>query len=502
MVRNGQISLADAKRILRRYGWILPLTTIILGAAGLVAAMILPKKYTSQTMVAVEQPAVSEKYVPSVITEDLNQRLTSMQEEILSRTRLQPIIEKFGMYAGDRGRVHIDDLVDRLRTAIVIRPVEPTPGTQSRQLPGFYVNVTYDNPQLAQQICTEVTSMFLEQNARERSRKASQTTTFLSGQLEEAKAKLDEQDARLAKFKQQYIGSLPEQEQTNLSILMGMNSQLEANTQALSRAQQDKVLSDSMLSQLEGNWKAATQSGQNPETMDQQLVSLQDELVSLQGRYTAEHPDVVKVKGQIEELKRRIAQTPQTSATSSAAPRIPNEPPQIIQLRAKVRQDEMNIRDLTKRQAQIQGQIGQLQGRVQASPVVEQQYKEITRSYQSALDFYNGLLKSRDTAAMASDLEHQQESEQFKVLDPPTFPSSPSFPKKAYFGGGGLGAGLVLGLGILYLIAASDKSMYTERDVEISLRLPVLALVPTLDVIASRGIGSARVANQKYDSVA
>lgn len=502
MVRNGEISLADAKRILRRYGWILPLTTITLGAAGLVAAMILPKKYTSQTMVAVEQPAVSEKYVPSVITEDLNQRLTSMQEEILSHTRLQPIIEKFGLYAGDRGRMHIDDLVDRLRTAIVIRPVEPTPGTQSRQLPGFYVSVTYDDPQLAQQICTEVTSMFLEQNARERSRKASQTTSFLSGQLEEAKAKLDEQDAKLAQFKRQYLGSLPEEEQTNLSILMGMNSQLEANTQALSRAQQDKVLSDSLLSQLEGNWKAATQSGQNPETMDQQLASLQDELVSLQGRYTAEHPDVVKVKGQIEELKRRIAETPAISATAKSATAHTNEPPQIMQLRAKVRQDEMNINNLTKHQEQIQNQIRQLQGRVQASPVVEQQYKEITRSYQSALDFYNGLLKSRDTAAMASDLEHQQESEQFKVLDPPSFPNSPSFPKKTIFGGGGLGAGLVLGLGILYLIAASDKSMYTERDVELSLRLPVLVIVPTLDVMPSRGIGSASVANQKYDSVA
>jgi polysaccharide chain length determinant protein (PEP-CTERM system associated) len=503
MVSNGEVSLADVKRLLRRYGWILPLATIVLGAVGLAAAMVLPKKYTSQTMVAVEQPAVSEKYVPSVVTEDLNQRLTSMQEEILSRTRLQPIVEKFGLYASDRSHVHMDDLVDRLRTAIAIKPVEATPGTQSRQLPGFYVTVTFDNPQLAQQICTEVTSMFLEQNARERSRKASQTTSFLSSQLDEAKAKLDEQDGRLAQFKRQYLGSLPEEEQTNLSILMGMNSQLEANTQALSRAQQDKVLSESLFSQLEGNWKAATQSGQNPETMDQQLALLQDQLVSLQGRYTAEHPDVVKARGQIEEMKRRIAEAPKTAAlTNGAAQRAPNEPPQMQQLRAKLRQDELNISDLTKRQGKIQSQIQQLQGRVQASPVVEQQFKEITRSYQSALEFYNSLLKSRDTAAMASDLEHQQQSEQFKVLDPPSLPNSPSFPKKAYFAGGGLGGGLALGLGILYLIAASDKSMYTERDVEVSLRLPVLALVPTLDVIPSTGGSAARVTNKKYESVA
>src|SRR5260221_10374858 len=134
---------------------------------------------------------------------------------------------------------------------------------------------------------------------------------------------------------------------------------------------------------------------------------------------------------------------------------------------------------------------------------MEQPFKEIERSYQSALEFYNGLLKSRDTAGMASDLEHQQQSEQFKVLDPPTLPNSPSFPKKSYFAGGGLGGGLVLGLGIVYLIAASDKSLYTERDVEISLRLPVLALVPTLDVIASNGgAAAARAPNRKYESAA
>jgi len=96
---------------------------------------------------------------------------------------------------------------------VEIKPLEPTPGTQSRQLPGFYVDVAFDNPQIAQQICTEITSMFLEQNARERKQQANETTSFLSKQLEEAKKSLDDQDAKLAQFKRQYLGSLPEEEQ-------------------------------------------------------------------------------------------------------------------------------------------------------------------------------------------------------------------------------------------------------------------------------------------------
>jgi len=150
MVRNGEIGLAEAKRTLRRYWWILPVSTLVLGGMGLGATFVLHKRYTSQTMVLVVQPTVGPDYVKPVVTEDLNHRLASMKEQILSRTRLQPIVEKFGLYAEIRGRVHIEDLVERLRTAVEIKPLEPTPGTQSRQLPGFYVDVTFDNPQIAQ----------------------------------------------------------------------------------------------------------------------------------------------------------------------------------------------------------------------------------------------------------------------------------------------------------------------------------------------------------------
>jgi polysaccharide chain length determinant protein (PEP-CTERM system associated) len=483
MVRNGEIGLAEAKRTLRSYWWILPLSTLFLGGLGLAATYVLPKRYTSETMVLVEQPTVGPDYVKPVISEDLSQRLASMKEKILSVTRLQPIIEKFGLYAADRSRVHIEDLVERLRKVVEIRPMEPTPGTQSRQLPGFYVDVTFNNPHLAQQICTEITSMFLEQNATERKQQAKETTNFLSKQLEESKKSLDDQDAKLAQFKREYLGSLPEEQQSNLNILTGMNAQLEANTQALSRAQQDKVFNESLLGQQEANWKAS-ETGQNPETAEQQLGALQDQLTSLQARYTPEHPDVIKLKNQIAELKKRRAEAPKNIPSPKGPTQVAAaEPPQIQQLRARLRQDDMNIADLNKRQVQIQAEIRQLQSRVQASPMVEQQLKELTRNYQTAQDFYNDLLKKWQNAGVAGDLVSQQESEQFRVYDPPSLPDRPSFPKKVYFAGGGLGAGLALGIAILYLIVISDKSMHTERDVELALKLPVLALVPVLEVL-------------------
>lgn len=484
MVRNGEFTAADVRRVLRKHWWILPACALGLGVTSILVAMQLPKQYTSRTLVLVSRPAVPTEYVKPVVTEDVSQRLASMKGEILSRSRLEPVIEKFHLYANDRPKVHMEDLVERLRKAVEIVPLEAMPGTQDRNLPGFEVNVTVNNPLLAQQICTDITSMFIEQNDRTIEQQASRTTSFIGQQLDEAKTKLDAQDAKLAQFKRQYIGLLPEETQSNLSLLGTLNSQLDANTQALSRAQQDKAFNETLLSQQEANWKKS-QTEQNPESLEEQLRTRQEQLAVLESRYTAEHPDVVKLKSEIAELEKKINESP-SPRDSSATFRKATEPAQIQQLRAKIQEAELNYAELLKRQTKIQDQIRVLEGHIEASPMVELQLKELTRNYQTALDFYNELLKKRDNSAMARDLVHQQEGEQFRVLDAANFPTSPSFPKMLNFAAGGFGGGAVLALIILYFLMATDKTLHTEREVEAYLKLPVLTSVPVLEAIAVR----------------
>jgi len=464
---------------------------LVLACAGLAAALVLPKQYTSSTLVLIEQPAVPIDVIRPVVTDDLSQIMASMKAQVFSRSRLEMIINKFNLYPNLRGKKHMEELVDELKGAVAVELIQPLTGSNNREAPGFNVSVTFNDPQLAQQICQEVSSMFMEQNATIRVAKSEEATKFLTRQVEEAKQKLDEQDMKLAQFKTEHPFVLPDQQQTNLGLLNGLNTQLDTANQALSRAQEDKTLTETLLGQQETNWKASQAGDKNPETQEQELTNLQDQLSVLLTKYTPEHPDVMKTKAQIENLKKRMAAAPANpSATGSQASL--REPPAIQQLRAKIKQDEFNINDLTKRQAQLQEQTRSVQARLQASPVVEQQLKELTRSYQTASDIYNGLLKKREDAAMATDLEHKQQGETFRVQDAPSLPSSPSFPKKTIFVGGGFAAGFALSLGILYLLALIDKSMYTERDVEISLKLPVLTSVPSFDVLAQGHILQAR----------
>jgi len=480
MIRNGELSMSEVKRVLKRYWWVLPLTVIGGVSLALGTTFFLPKRFTSRTLVLVDQQTISPDLVKPVITEATNQRLASMQEQILSRSRLQPIIEKFGLYPADRTQVHMEDLVEKLRAAIEVTPLEPMQGTQNRQLPGFHINVTFDNPQVAQRICSEITTMFMEENSKHIDVEGTNTTEFFSQHVEEAKRNLDDQDAKLADFKKKYMGSLPDQEQANLGLLTGMNTQLEASSQALNRAQQDKAMTESMLASQLAAWKAVNRGDTPAETLDQQLSALQDQLNALEARYTSDHPDVIKARNQIEQLKRRMAEAPKGKSAPANTQANAIEPSAIQQYRARLRQDDLDISNLIKQQGKIQNQISVLQGKIQSTPAVEQQFKELTRNYQTALDGYNDLLKKHDQSAIARDLNRQQQGENLRVLDPPSLPMTPSFPKKPVFAGVGAGAGLMLGLAILYMLAAFDPSMHTEHDVEVCLQLPVLAMLPNV----------------------
>jgi uncharacterized protein involved in exopolysaccharide biosynthesis len=249
----------------------------------------------------------------------------------------------------------------------------------------------------------------------------------------------------------------------------------------MSRAQQDKVYTQSQLDQAIAEWRAS-QAGSNPQSLQQQLAALQSLLVTMQGRYRDEHPDIVKLKADIAQLQKKIEENERElkSNPPPVATAQMTEPPNVKQLRNAIYQYEQFIKDTARKQEQVQESIKMYRSRVDLAPAVEQQFKDLTRDYQNAQMNYNDLLKKRDLAERSKEIESRQQAEQFKVMDPPNLPEKPSFPDRLLFAAGGLGGGLAVGLGLAMLLEMRDKSIRNERDVEALLQLPTLALVPSL----------------------
>src|SRR6267143_526486 len=409
MIGYRQLTMEDYAAIFRRNKRTFILLAILGPALGYLVCFALPKEYTSQTVILVEQPAVPTSYVTNISSGDLKQRLTTLQEQILSRSRLEGMVNRFGLYPRDRAQhASMETLVDRLRKKIVVTPVRPMAESNSTQLPGF---------------------------------------------------------------KGRYSGSLPDEQQANLNVLAGLNTQLDAATQALNRAQQDKSFAESVLSQ-----QLASQSADNP-SAQKQLADMQSQLAALLAKDTEDHPDVIRMRQSIVDLKQKMASTQGTPA--AGGPTVDSQ--EIQQLRAQVHQYDAVMKEKTAQQRDVQRQIAVYQGRLQLSPSVEEQYKLLTRDYQTALDFYNGLLKKRGESAMVSDMNHQVESAEFRILDAANLPEGPSFPNPLYFSLGGLAAGLALGIGIIALREVRDKTLRTEEDVEFFLQLPTLANIPSVE---------------------
>src|SRR3984885_10108512 len=299
MLGHRALTLQDYCTILKRRWWIIALPAIVFPFIGYGLTYLVQPQYVSQTLVLVEQQKVPESYVKAVVTEDLNGRLATMKEQILSRSRLQPIIERFNLFAN--GKMSMDDRIDLTRKNIGITPIQ---SAIARGLPGFYISFKANDARTAQLVCGEIQSLFVSENLNDRAASAAGTTEFLAAQLADAKSKLDEQDARLKKFQETYIGKLPGAESTNINMLTTLNTQLDAATQSINRMEQNRAYAESMMTIQQQNLASPTSEhgGMGQSALQTELQSLLSQESDLTSRYMDDYPDVVSVRRKIAEV--------------------------------------------------------------------------------------------------------------------------------------------------------------------------------------------------------
>jgi polysaccharide biosynthesis transport protein len=453
-----------------------------------VASWFMPSIYRSGTLILVEEPTVPQEFVVPNVAGDLQTRLQSITQQILSRTRLLRIIDKLSLYPAYREHSSPDDLVERMRKDIQI---DLNRSGDNRELTSFNINYSARDPETARAVTSELCNLFINENLELRQQQSKGTTDFLENQLQAARRNLAEQEQKVKDFKDKHLGELPGQLQTNLQVLAGLQSQLQNEQDGLTRARQQDAYLESLLNQYR-TVQRPTKGADGPVSLpaiDQELEKLRSELRDLRGHYTEKHPDMRKVKNQIAEAERLKSQLQQGTSTtaqpqgqpSSAADLDERSP--IFQLENQLKANNYEIGNHQTTIKELQGRIGQYQARLNQEPVLEQQLADITRGYEQSKADYDSLLKKKNESELATNLEFQQKGEHFRVLDPPNLPQKPFSPQRIKLFAIGIAIGVIVGAGFSVVREYMSDRIFSERELKKLLPYDVIAELPPVQTV-------------------
>ena len=470
----------------RRRWWLMG-PFFLLGLSGFGVALSWPARYRSEALILVEQQKVPMQYVtPNVVT-DLQDRLQSMTQQILSHTRLQHLIEQFGLYARERTRMTMDEVIDKMRDDILIDLVKPPRGRESTN--AFRIYYSSGNPRVAQQVTSELTSLFIEESLEERTQQSVSTTEFLEHQLEQARKDLAEQEERLRVYKSSYLGELPQQEQSNLQILHGLEAQLYASSDALGRAEQQKIYLESLRAEylaMQQSLGAADARSQTPSSTVAAMVlrDLRKQVAEMGAKYTPRHPDVLKLQQEIaqwETLKQDVEASPAGSQKGQAGTDIAERAgqPALIDVDSRLKAVTAEIENDKREVDKLRKRIEVIHSHLSLTPMREQQLAEVTRNYENSRQYYQSLLQKKLESELATNLEKRQQGERFRVIDPASLPQKPHEPNRALIILVGWLAGIFGGVGLTAVRESTDETLRSEDIVHLT-RFSVLARIPVL----------------------
>jgi polysaccharide chain length determinant protein (PEP-CTERM system associated) len=502
MIPGKKYTPEELWRIAKRRKWI-ALVPFVLAAAGTaLVSYYLPNRYRSETVIRAVPQQVPKDYVPSMVTSGLQDRLLSINQQILSRTRLEQIILEFDLYAEKRKTSIMEDVIEQMRTRDIAVKLEAGQGT-----PTVRLSYTGDDARTAMRVTERLASFFIEENLRDRAAVAEGTNQFLEVQLKEARNRLIEQEKRLEAYRQKNAGQLPSQLDANMQAAQSIQMQLQSLAQSISQDGDRRLMLERLLAEAETmpSTGLSTSPGLTDGQADaaavaalpaaQQLELARAQLRALELRLKPAHPDLTRAKRAIAELERKAdteaLQQVLSPGSGSAVPA--GLSPQEFQRRSRIQDMQAERASLLKRIAAKEAEEKRLrqalvgyQAKIAAMPERETELVELTRDYDTFQRIYTNLLAKSESAKAGADLERRQIGEQFTILDPARVPERPISPNRPFINLMGALSGLGLGLGLVVLLEYLDRSLRTESDVLDALALPVLAMVPRMQSVVER----------------
>ena len=455
--------------IVIRRRWYIIIPFCLLMIAGICSIFVLPKIYTSSTLILIQPQKVPEEFVRSLVSADLDSRINTISQQITSRTNLEKIIKEFNMFPKpEHDRVFMEDKVEAIRGRISIDLIRER---RRASADAFSLSFKGKDPEVVKNVTNALANYFIDENLKFRQDRAVGTNVFLEDELSTMRNRLEELEKAIKDYRERNMGSLPEQLETNLRILDRLQVQLGEKQESLRDARNRLAMLENQIPRI----VAGTQTSEQPvqpgigDSTDPEQI--REQLTSLKLRYTDKHPDVIRLTKMLADLEAagKNGAEPSTGLSALSA----SDRRQYEEIKREMKTLKADI-------LEIANQIQAIEKRVEDTPKREQEILSLKRDYDNISETYNSLLGRKLEAEMSVNMERKQKGEQFRIIDPARKAERPSEPDMNKLFMLFIAAGLGIGCGLVFLLEYLDTSFRRPEEIESFLELPVLATVPVI----------------------
>jgi polysaccharide chain length determinant protein (PEP-CTERM system associated) len=481
VIPGKQYSFDTLVQIARRRAWFIVLPALLIAAAGAVVVHEWPNTYRSETVILVVPQRVPESYVRSTVTARIEDRLQTISQQILSRTRLEQIVQDFNLYPKQRAEQQLmEDIVERMRTRDI--------GIDIVKGDAFRVSYSADDPRTAMRVTERLASLFIDESLRDREVLAEGTNQFLATQLDEARRQLVLNEKKLEEYQALHNGELPSQMAANLQGLHNAEMALQSLGESLNRDRERRLLLERSVADIveAPDTPTATEAAAAPsemsKTLADELRTAEQALLAVELKLKPEHPDVKRLRRNVDELRKRV-EAQQLEGTLTAKPRAPvaidyARRKRLTDAKAELENIDRQLEAKVAEEGRLRGLLGSYQARIEAAPAREAELAAITRDYETLQQSYRALLQKKEESQISANLERRQIGEQFKILDPARVPEKPASPDRPRLYLVVMFAAFAIGVACAATAEYFDRSLRSEADVRAALNLVVLATVP------------------------
>jgi polysaccharide chain length determinant protein (PEP-CTERM system associated) len=483
---SSSLAPIDYWHMILRRKWLVLAIFFACVVGGGILCVVWPESYRSSTMILVESQKIPEDYVKALIGPSIEERLNSIQQQVMSRTLLTQMIQAFDLYPDAVRQDGFEAVVERLRKDIRVS----TSVTHSARggVDAFSISFAHRDPQLAMKVTAKLASQFIDENLRSREQLVEGASEFIEQELGMAKERLESQESAISLFKTKHMGELPEQMQANLSTLDRLSLQHGTTVDAIQRASDRLSLIEKAFKEYEALGPTTAGTVQGPGgvvVMDSPLLRLKElekTLTTLSSEYKDNYPDIVALKREIQSLKAQLGKTvTEVSEFDNATTSTKETRPIDAYLRELGRQREeakLEIASMKERRLRVKDQMKEYEARVEKAPARDQELMLLERDYGNLKENYRTLLDKKLNARLSGNLEKRQKGEQFRIMDPANLPQKLEAPDRLKIMLLSLVLGCGLGVGSIVALESLRQVFRKADDVESLLQLRVLASIP------------------------